>query len=69
MNWQRATRIFIFVIVAIIALYDLAAAAFGGADGTISLQLFHMTGDEFKAKSLLFAAGYLCGHIFGRVDK
>ena len=69
MTLPRATRIFIFAIAIVIGIYDLAAAAFGGADATISLQLFHMTSDGFKHGSLLFIAGYLCGHIFGRVDQ
>jgi len=69
MNYGQLTRIFIFVIVAIIALYDLWVAAFGGAGQTISLQLFKMTDSEFRGKTLLFAFGYFAGHVLGRIDK
>lgn len=69
MTWARATRIFIFIVAIIVGLYDLLAAALGGADGTISLQLWKMTGADWRATTLVFILGYLAGHILGRVDK
>ena len=69
MTWSRATRIFMFVVAAIIGLYDLAAAAFGGAEGTVTLQLWHLTSEDFKKTTLALAIGYFLGHILGRIDK
>ena len=69
MNWSLWTRRFIFIIVIIIAIYDLAAATFGSQGSTISLQLWYMTGANWKAASLAFGLGYIMGHMLGRVDK
>ena len=68
-NWPLICRRFIFIAVALIALVDLYFAAFGGAEGTISLQLFHMTFESFRKTTLVLSIGYILGHCLGRIDK
>jgi hypothetical protein len=68
MNYALITRRVVFGVTVAILLFDLWVAAFGGSGATISLQGFYLTGSSFRGKSLLFAIGYLCGHIFGRID-
>lgn len=68
MSLALITRRAIFVMVVVIALFDIYVAAFGGPGATISLQLFGMSGGEWRGKTLTFAFGYIAGHIFGRID-
>lgn len=67
-DWALLTRRFIFAIAVLVGLYDLAAAAFGGAKSTITVQIWQMVGANWKGSTLAFVFGYIGGHIFGRVD-
>lgn len=57
MDWKKVTKVFTTVIVLVIGVYDIIAAAFGGADSTLS----RFVGDWPSVS--MFALGYVMGHI------
>ena len=62
------TRRFIFIVIALVAIYDIFVAAFGGPGTTVSLQGFCETGGNWRGKTLTLAVGYFIGHVLGRID-
>jgi zinc transporter ZupT len=58
---KKITQIFVFVAVAIIAIYDLIAFASGGTGATISCWFWEVS----KVRPVIpFAAGFIAGHLF-----
>lgn len=63
---KRITIIAIVVAIVALGLWDIAAAAFGGASATISDVMAHAA----KHNPIVpFAAGVLCGHWFWQLKR
>jgi hypothetical protein len=61
-NWGKVTKAFTVGGVLVIAVYDLAALAVGGADATIS-QAVGIEG-SFDSPFIPFGLGVVMGHLF-----
>lgn len=48
--------------VIILGIYDLVVVSLGGVESSVSR---FMQDSGFKAPAVVFAVGFICGHIFG----
>lgn len=61
MTWRTVTGAFLVGLTAVIAVYDVVAAVFGGYQATISSVLYFQ-GQKWPI--IPFALGVLAGHLF-----
>jgi hypothetical protein len=64
MNWQRATIIFVLVVIVAIAGYDVLAIVEGGTEASISHLLITWS---YKYPAFPFVIGFVMGHLFWRM--
>ncbi len=62
---KTATRILLIGTVVVWAVYDVLAIRLGGVEATISYQIQWVT-NQWWGASIVFAFGYLCGHLFAQ---
>jgi hypothetical protein len=64
MKWQNMTMIFSFLLIAIIAIYDIWIMAKGGTESSISHMIIVAS---YKYPLVPFMFGIVCGHLFWRM--
>lgn len=64
MNYKKITIIFIVVMIAIIAGYDVWVIASSGSENSISMTMIEWS---YKYPVFTFAMGFVMGHLFWRV--
>lgn len=63
-KWRRYTVIFIVVIAAVIAIYDVVAIQQGGTEASISHTFIEWS---YKMPAFTFLFGFVMGHLFWRM--
>lgn len=58
------TKIFIYLVIIVIAVYDMWVFYEGGTQVTVSQTLLEWS---YKYPAFTFAMGFICGHLFWRV--
>lgn len=61
MNWNKATVIFVFVVIVAIGVYDVLAIQGGGTEASISHLLITWS---YKYPAFTFLMGFTMGHLF-----
>lgn len=64
MNVKKITVIFTVTIIALVIIYDLWAIQVGGKEASISNLIIDIS---YKQPSIVFASGFVCGHLFWRM--
>ena len=59
------TKIFILLVVVVAIVYDVYVYSVGGTQTTISWVIAEWS---YKMPALVFAVGFLCGHLFWQMD-
>jgi len=59
---MRRTALITTIVVITLGIYDLATVAFTGVGSSVSQFLVD---SGFKAPVMVFAFGFVCGHLFG----
>lgn len=60
-NWRKRTQTLIWLVLALICIWDVFAKSLGGMGSTVSSLMFDL---GFEWPVIPFMAGFLCGHFF-----
>ena len=60
-NWRKRTQAVLWIVLAVVCIYDVVAKSVGGMDSTVSSLMFDLA---YEWPVITFMAGLICGHFF-----